>query len=159
MLARPGIVQMVLAAFETQKLDPGTESAQAAGYRLMDAFEQSSRPPRRPAPHPLWRCGLIVTAAMSQQSPLDADLHVPEEEFVPLVRDLALGVLGARPPSPPGGVSPPPIPGLMTCTDITSTNHPAVGTHGPRGRAPGVPNVTVRSKGGRSTSRTWGSAQ
>ena len=94
-LARPGIVQMVLAAVETVQLDPGTESAQPAGSRLLDAFEQShGRPADRLRTALALR--LIVTAAMSQQSPLDADLHVSEAEFVPMVRDLALGVLGAR---------------------------------------------------------------
>ncbi|WP_206063204.1 TetR/AcrR family transcriptional regulator [Nocardioides sp. HDW12B] len=94
-LARPGVVQMVLAAFETQQLEPGTESAQAAGYRLMDAFEQSHAGPADRLRTAL-ALRLIVTAAMSQQSPLDADLHVPEEQFVPMVRDIALGVLGHR---------------------------------------------------------------
>lgn len=94
-LARPGIAQMVLAAFETQELEPGTESAPAAAHRLVDAFEQSHRGPADRLRTAL-ALRLIVTAAVWQRSPLDADLHVPEEELVPMVRDVAMGVLGHR---------------------------------------------------------------
>jgi len=37
---------------------------------------------------------LIVTAAMTQHSPLDADLHVDEEELVPVLVSLAQQVMG-----------------------------------------------------------------
>ena len=38
-LARPGMVQLMLAAFEPASEEPGTESIQAAGYRLVDALD------------------------------------------------------------------------------------------------------------------------
>ncbi len=93
-LARPGVVQMVLAASETGT-ESGTGSAQAAGYRLMDAFEQSHAGPAGRLRTAL-ALRLIAAAATSQQSALDADLHVPEEQLVPMVRDIALGILEHR---------------------------------------------------------------
>ena len=91
-LARPGVVQMVLSAFEPTAEEPGTERAQAAGYRLVDALDQPHGNPADRLRITL-ALQLIVTAAMTQHSVVDADLHVPEEHFVPMVRDLALGVL------------------------------------------------------------------
>jgi AcrR family transcriptional regulator len=91
-LARPGVVQMVLAAFEPTAAEPGTERAQAAGYRLVDALDQPHGNPADRLRITL-ALQLIVTAAMTQHSTVDADLHVPEDHFVPMVRDLALAVL------------------------------------------------------------------
>ena len=38
---------------------------------------------------------LIVTAAMTQHSSVDADLHVDRDELVPMIVSLAAHVLGA----------------------------------------------------------------
>src|SRR3954471_12986604 len=46
-LERPGMVHMMLAAFQPENEEPGIESAQAAGYRLVDALDP---PPPHPGP-------------------------------------------------------------------------------------------------------------
>jgi AcrR family transcriptional regulator len=92
-LARPGMVQMMLEAFDPASEEPGIETTQAAGYRLVDALDT-------PLSSPMHRLRivlalkLVVTAAMTQHSPLDADLHVDEEELVPLLVSLAQQVMG-----------------------------------------------------------------
>ena len=92
-LARPGMVQMMLEAFDPASEEPGIETTQAAGYRLVDALDT-------PLSSPMHRLRivlalkLIVTAAMTQHSPLDADLHVDEEELVPVLVSLAQQVMG-----------------------------------------------------------------
>ena len=97
-LARPGMVQMMLEAFDPASEEPGVEATQAAGYRLVDALD-------RPLSTPMHRLRivlalkLIVTAAMTQHSPVDADLHVDEEELVPLLVTLAQQVLGQGVPA------------------------------------------------------------
>ncbi|HET6562047.1 MAG TPA: helix-turn-helix domain-containing protein [Marmoricola sp.] len=93
-LERPGMVQMMLAAFEPASQEPGTQEIQAAGYRLVDALD-----------HPAGRSAerlrvvlaikLIASAAMAQHSPGDADLHVDHDELVPLLVELAAQVMGA----------------------------------------------------------------
>lgn len=97
-LERPGMVQMMLEAFETDGDEPGVETIQAAGYRLVDALDQ---PLSTPAERLRIALGLrlIVTAAMLQHSTVDADMHVDREELVPLVVDLAGNVVGAPQPS------------------------------------------------------------
>jgi AcrR family transcriptional regulator len=92
-LARPGMVQMMLEAFDPASEEPGIETTQAAGYRLVDALDT-------PLSSPMHRLRivlalkLVVTAAMTQHSPLDADLHVDEEELVPVLVSLAQQVMG-----------------------------------------------------------------
>ena len=92
-LARPGMVQMMLEAFDPASEEPGIETTQAAGYRLVDALDT-------PLSSPMHRLRivlalkLIVTAAMTQHSPLDADLHVDEEELVPVLVTLAQQEMG-----------------------------------------------------------------
>jgi AcrR family transcriptional regulator len=92
-LARPGMVQMMLEAFDPASEEPGIETTQAAGYRLVDALDT-------PLSSPMHRLRivlalkLLVTAAMTQHSPVDADLHVDEEELVPVLVSLAQQVMG-----------------------------------------------------------------
>ena len=97
-LARPGMIQMMLEAFDPASEEPGIEAAQAAGYRLVDALDQ-------PLSTPLHRLRivlalkLIVTAAMTQHSRVDRDLHVDPEELVPVLVSLAQQVMGAPVPA------------------------------------------------------------
>lgn len=94
-LERPGMVQMMLRAFEPSSEEPGIEAIQAAGYRLVDVLD-----------HPLSSAAerlrvalalkLIVTAAMTQHSSVDVDMHVPADELVPMIVGLAGHVMGAQ---------------------------------------------------------------
>ncbi len=97
-LDRPGMVQVMLKAFEPGTDEPGLESIQAAAYRLVDALD-----------HPLSTSAerlrvvlslkLIVTAAITQHSRVDADLHVEREQLVPMLVSLAGHVMGAERPA------------------------------------------------------------
>ena len=92
-LDRPGMVRMMVAAFQPGSEEPGLEDIQAAGYRLVDALDHPlSRPAERL--RVVLALELVVTAAVTQSSPLDADLHVDREELVPLLVSLAGQVLG-----------------------------------------------------------------
>ena len=93
-LDRPGMVQMMLRAFESDGAEPGAEAIQGLGYRLVDALD---RPLSGPAERlrVVLAVQLIVTAARTQHSKVDADLHVDREELVPLIVSLAADVLGA----------------------------------------------------------------
>ena len=68
-LERPGMVQMMLAAFAPGRDEPGTEEVQAAGYRLVEHLD-------RPGSTAVDRLRvvlalrLIVTAAMTQSAPM-----------------------------------------------------------------------------------------
>ena len=93
-LDRPGMVQMMLAAFQPDCQEPGIEAIQAAGYRLVDALDHpASRPAERL--RVVLALDLIVTAAITQHSRVDADLHVDRDELVPLLVSLAAQVMGA----------------------------------------------------------------
>jgi AcrR family transcriptional regulator len=98
-LDRPGMVRMMLHAFQPDTEEPGIESIQAAGYRLVDALDQplSSAAERLRV---VLALELIVTAAMTQHSAVDADLHVERGELVPLLVSLARHVMGADEPKP-----------------------------------------------------------
>jgi AcrR family transcriptional regulator len=93
-LDRPGIVQMMLAAFQPENEEPGIESAQAAGYRLVDALDHPLSSPAERL-RVVLALELIVTAAMTQHSDVDADLHVDREELVPMLVSLAAHVMGS----------------------------------------------------------------
>jgi AcrR family transcriptional regulator len=97
-LERPGMVQMMLAAFEPASEEPGTEEIKEAGYRLVDALDH---PHGRPAERlrVVLALKLIAAAAMAQTSPVDTGLHVDRAELVPLLVELAGQVMGvdARP--------------------------------------------------------------
>ncbi len=93
-LQRPGMVQMMLRAFESEGEEPGVEAIQGLGYRLVDALDHPlSRPAERL--RVVLAVKLIVTAAMTQHSKVDADLHVDRDELVPMIVSLAAHVLGA----------------------------------------------------------------
>jgi AcrR family transcriptional regulator len=92
-LERPGMVQMMLAAFAPGRDEPGTEEVQAAGYRLVELLD---RPGSTAADRlrVVLALRLIVTAAMTQSAPMATDVRVEPAELVPLVVDLAAQVLG-----------------------------------------------------------------
>jgi hypothetical protein len=94
-LERPGMVHMMLAAFQPENEEPGIESAQAAGYRLVDALDHPLSSPAERL-RVVLALELIVTAAMTQHSDVDADLHVDREELVPMLVALAAHVMGVR---------------------------------------------------------------
>ena len=91
-LDRPGMVRMMLRAFDPTAQDPGLEDIQAAAYRLVDCLD---RPMSTPAERLRIVLGieLIVTAAMTQHSRVDTDLHVPAGELVPLLVSLSTHVV------------------------------------------------------------------
>lgn len=94
-LDRPGMVQMMLRAFETDGLEPGVEAIQGMGYRLVDALDHPLSSPAERL-RVVLAVKLIVTAAMTQHSKVDADLHVDRDELVPMIVALAAHVVGAR---------------------------------------------------------------
>lgn len=93
-LERPGMVQMMLAAFEPGSEEPGTAEIKAAGRRLVELLDH---PHTSPADRlrVVLAIRMIATAAMSQSSPADAAIHIDAEELVPLLVELASGVMGA----------------------------------------------------------------
>lgn len=93
-LDRPGMVQMMLEAFQPNREEPGFESIQAAGYRLVDALDHPWSSPADRLRIAL-ALQLIVTAAITQHSTVDADMHVDREELVPMLVSLASHVLGS----------------------------------------------------------------
>ena len=94
-LERPGMVQMMLRAFQSDADEPGVEAIQGMGYRLVDALDHPLSSPSERL-RVVLAVKLIVTAAMTQHSKVDADLHVEREELVPMVVSLAAHVLGAH---------------------------------------------------------------
>jgi AcrR family transcriptional regulator len=92
-LDRPGMVQMMLRAFEPRDKDPGVESIQAAGYRLVDALVRTPADPAYRLRVSL-ALRLIASAATAQLTPADSGLHVEREQLAPLLVDLAAGVIG-----------------------------------------------------------------
>ena len=93
-LERPGMVQMMLAAFEPGSEEPGTAEIQAAGRRLVELLDH---PHTSPADRlrVVLAIRMIATAAMSQSSPADAAIHVDADELVPMLVELASGVMGS----------------------------------------------------------------
>ena len=93
-LARPGMVQMMVAAFEPGSEEPGTSEIQAAGRRLVELLDH---PPTGPADRlrVVLAMRMIATAAMAQSSPASTSLHVDPGELVPLLVDIAAQVMGA----------------------------------------------------------------
>lgn len=106
-LDRPGMVRMMLRAFEPTAEDPDLEHIQASAYRMVDAID-------RPIGTSTERLrivlglDLIVTAAMTQHSRVDSDLHVATGELVPLIVSLATHVVAG------------PVPGVNGALDLTS---------------------------------------
>jgi AcrR family transcriptional regulator len=92
-LERPGMVQMMLRAFESDGEEPGVEAIQGLGYRLVDALDHPLSSPAERL-RVVLAVKLIVTAAMTQHSKVDADLHVDRDELVPMIVSLAAHVLG-----------------------------------------------------------------
>jgi AcrR family transcriptional regulator len=106
-LDRPGMVRMMLRAFDPNAQDPGLEDIQGSAYRLVDALD---RPMSTPAERLRIVLGieLIVTAAMTQHSRVDTDLHVPTSELVPLLVSLATHVVAG------------PVTAMSPALDVTS---------------------------------------
>jgi AcrR family transcriptional regulator len=92
-LDRPGMVRMMLAAWQPGSEEPGIEAVQAAGYRLVDALDHPLSSPAERL-RVVLALELVVTAAVTQHSTLDMDLHVEREELVPMLVSLAAHVLG-----------------------------------------------------------------
>ena len=93
-LERPGMVQMMLAAFEPGSEEPGTAEIQSAGRRLVELLDHG---PTSPADRlrVVLAIRMIATAAMTQSSAADASLHVDRDELVPLLVELASTVMGS----------------------------------------------------------------
>jgi AcrR family transcriptional regulator len=91
-LDRPGVVQMMLRAFGTDRREPELHDLRAAGYRLVEAVDHP-----RDTPVDRLRLGLalrlIANAATLQHSAVHADMHVDSERLVPLLVRLAEDVL------------------------------------------------------------------
>ena len=93
-LDRPGMVQMMLRAFESGGTEPGVEAIQGLGHRLVDGLDHPRSTPAERL-RVVLALKLIVTAAITQHSAVDADLHVVRDELVPMIVSLAADVLGA----------------------------------------------------------------
>ena len=91
-LERPGMVQMMLRSFDPVSQEPGIEKIQHSGYRLIDSLDASLSSPLDRLRVALG-LELIVNAAMTQHSAVDADMHVAHEELVPVVVSLARHVV------------------------------------------------------------------
>lgn len=92
-LERPGMVQLMLRAFDPVAEEPQAEEIQALGYRLVDLLDTGLGSPAERL-RVVLALQLLVNAALTQNSPVDIDLHVDRAELVPLVVDLAAHVLG-----------------------------------------------------------------
>ena len=64
------------------------------GYRLVDGLDHPLSSPAERL-RVVLALKLIVTAAMTQHSTVDADLHVDRDALVPMIVSLAAHVLGA----------------------------------------------------------------
>lgn len=106
-LDRPGMVRMMLRAVDPSAQDPGLEDIQGSASRLIDALD---RPMSTPAERLRIVLGieLIVTAAMTQHSRAETDLHVPLVDLVPLLVSLATHVVAG------------PLTGTSPALDVTS---------------------------------------
>ncbi len=91
-LERPGMVQMMLRSFDPVSQEPGIEKIQHSGYRLIDSLDTQLSGPMERLRVALG-LELIVNAAMTQHSSVDADMHVPPEELVPTLVGLARHVV------------------------------------------------------------------
>ena len=93
-LQRPGVVQMLLRAFGTDRKEPELGEIRAAAYKLVDALDHPRSTPVERL-RVLLALQLIGTAATIQHSPTYAELHVDREHLVPLLTDVGCAVLGA----------------------------------------------------------------
>jgi AcrR family transcriptional regulator len=91
-LDRPGMLRMMLRAFDPRSREPGVETIQSDGRRLLEALDQPLESPAQRL-QMLLALELVVSAALAQQSG-DAELHVDRSELVPLLVDLAAAVMG-----------------------------------------------------------------
>ena len=91
-LDRPGVVQMMVRAFEPATQDPAVEEIRGIACRLVAALD---RPMSTPAERLRIVLGieLIVTAAMTQHTRGESDLHVPPNDLVPMLVSLATHVV------------------------------------------------------------------
>lgn len=94
-LDRPGMVQVMLRSFEPAVDEPGIEAVQGSAYRLVDALDHPLSSPAERL-RVVLALKLIVTAAMTQHSRVDADLHVDREELVPMLVGLSAHVMGVQ---------------------------------------------------------------
>lgn len=93
-LERPGVVQMMLRAFGTDRREPELGEIRAAGYRCVDAFDHPRTTPVERL-RVMLALQLIGTAATIQHAPVYAELHADHERLVPLLAGLAAEVMGA----------------------------------------------------------------
>ncbi len=91
-LERPGMVQMMLKAFEPDCVEPGVEAIQGAGYRLLDSLDHPLSTPAERLRVAL-ALQLVVNAAATQHSSVDTDMHVDTEVLVPMVVELSTFVM------------------------------------------------------------------
>jgi AcrR family transcriptional regulator len=94
-LARPGMLQMVVQAFQPTAGEAGAGSARTAGLRLVEALDH---PVTRPADRLrlVLALKLVADAAAVQKSSVDGELSVDPGELVPMLASLAAEVLGVR---------------------------------------------------------------
>ncbi|HET7689259.1 MAG TPA: helix-turn-helix domain-containing protein [Nocardioidaceae bacterium] len=91
-MAHPGMVQMLLRAFEPSNDGPGKEQIRELGYRLLALLN----PPFSTAAERLrvvLAMQLIVNAALAQSHDITFDVTVAPDQLIPMVVDLSLLVL------------------------------------------------------------------
>lgn len=92
-LERPGMVRLMLRAFDPVADEPYAEDIQSLGYRLVDLIDVGHDDPAERL-RVVLALQLLVNAAQTQQSDVDLDLHLDHDDLVPLVVQLAAQVLG-----------------------------------------------------------------
>lgn len=91
-IAHPGMVQMLLRAFEPSNDGPGKEQIRELGYRLLALLN----PPFSTAVERLrvvLAMQLLVNAALAQSHDITFDVTVSPDQLIPMVVDLTLLVL------------------------------------------------------------------
>lgn len=92
-LDRPGMVQMMLRAFEPRSKEPGVDAIHAAGFRLVDILDPGS-PSTEQRLRVVLALRLVASAATAQLPHSDNRLQVEREKLHPLLVEIASGVIG-----------------------------------------------------------------
>lgn len=91
-IAHPGMVQMLLRAFEPSNDGPGKEHIRELGYRLLALLNPPFSTPVERL-RVVLAMQLLVNAALAQSHDITFDVNVPNDQLIPMVVDLSLLVL------------------------------------------------------------------
>ena len=91
-IRHPGMVQMLLRAFEPSNDGPGKEQIRELGYRLLALLNPPFSTPVERL-RVVLAMQLIVNAALAQSHDITFHVNVPHDQLIPMVVDLSLLVL------------------------------------------------------------------